>query len=258
MNATLTLWRKYLLKSVLHMEEILGFLLQPVLWVVLFGVGMESLFGSVLPGGGDYITFMVPGIVTLTVVSGAIGGGSTWLTERIQGIVKEYMVAPISRTSILLGNALSIVTRVLIQSLIIILVGILLGARLSGNPLDWLSGLVLVGGFGLGFTGIALAMASMTDSPGGYHSIIFILNLPLLFLSNALYPLETLPTWMRVGALANPTTYVIAGLRETLLQAAPLTGQPDEIPLWLSFVVVLAFAAAGMALAVRAFQRTIK
>jgi ABC-2 type transport system permease protein len=259
MNATILLWQKQMKKALVHPEEIVGMLIQPILWVILFGVGMRSLMGTTMPGSGnDYMTFVVPGIVALTAVSAAIAGGSTWLNERLIGIVKEYLAAPIPRLSILMGNATSIVTKVLIQSIVILIVGLLMGAKLSDNPLGWLGGLLLIAGFGIGFSGFALAVASSTDSSEGYHMMIFLLQLPLLFLSNSLYPLETLPTWMRIGAYANPTTYVVTGLRQITLGPAPTMGSVANIPLWLCFVVSAGFAAFGMNMAFRAFKKAIK
>jgi ABC-2 type transport system permease protein len=259
MGATITLWQKYMQKSLIHPEEIVGLLIQPVLWVALFGIGMKSLMGSVMPGAGDdYMTFMVPGIVALTALGGAIGGGSGWLSERLRGILKEYLVAPIPRLSILMGNASSITTKALIQAIIILIVGVLLGAKLSSNPLGWLGGLILIAGYALGFAGIALAFASKTDSSEAYHMMIFMLNLPLLFLSNALYPLQTLPTWMQIGAYLNPTTYVVSGLRQTMMAVSPDASGVETIPLWLCFLVVAVFTTLGMGLALNAFKSAIK
>ncbi len=259
MNATILLWQKQMKKALVHPEEIVGMLIQPILWVILFGVGMRSLMGTSTPGSGnDYMTFVVPGIVALTAVGAAIAGGSTWLTERLIGIVKEYLVAPIPRLSILMGNASSIVTKVLIQSFVILIVGLLMGAKLSDNPLDWVSGFLLIAGYGVGFSGFALAVASSTDSSEGYHMMIFLLQLPLLFLSNSLYPLETLPSWMRIGAYANPTTYVVTGLRQTTLGPTPTMGVVANIPLWLCFVVAAGFAVFGMSMALKAFKKAIR
>ena len=194
MNATFLLWQKQMKKALVHPEEIVGMLIQPILWVILFGVGMRSLMGTTTPGSGnDYMTFVVPGIVALTAVSAAIAGGSTWLNERLIGIIKEYLAAPIPRLSILMGNATSIVTKVLIQSIVILIVGLLMGAKLSDHPLGLICGLLLIAGYGIGFSGFALAVASSTDSSEGYHMMIFLLQLPLLFLSNSLYPMQTLP-----------------------------------------------------------------
>jgi len=259
MSASLVLWQKQMKKSLVHSEEIVGTLIQPILWVVLFGVGMRSLMEAVGPGEGDgYMTFVLPGIVALTVVGGAIGGGSAWLNERLMGIVKEYLVAPIPRLSILMGNALSITTKVLIQSIIIMLVGILMGADLSANPLGWLGGFLLIAGYGIGFSGIAIAVASKTDSSEGYHMMIFMLQLPLLFWSNSLYPLATLPTWMRVGAMLNPTTYVVTGLRTITMAPSADVAAVDTIAIWICFAVIAVFAVSGMGLALRAFKSAIK
>ena len=258
MNATILLWQKQMKKTWVHPEEIVGMLIQPILWVVLFGVGMRSMLGASASGDGDgYMTFMLPGIVALTAVSAAIAGGSTWLNERVMGIVKEYLAAPISRLSILSGNAVSIVTKVLIQSIIILVVGLLMGAELSSNPLGWLTGLMLIISYGIGFSGIALAAASSIDSSAGYHMMIFLLQLPLLFLSNSLYPLATLPVWMRIGAFANPTTYVVTGLRQTTLGPAATIGTDAHIPLWLCIAVAAGFAVLGMSIALSAFRKAI-
>ncbi len=259
MSAALTLWNKHMRKSMTNPEEAIGILIQPVLWVVLFGIGMGSLLGTTEPGAEDaYITFMLPGIITLTALGGAIGGGTEWLNERLRGIVKEYLAAPIPRLSILFGNAFSSMTKSLLQALVIMIVGVIIGAKLSNNPLGWLGGLLLVAGYGLGFSGIAIAVASKTESPGGYHMLIFMLNLPLLFLSNALYPLQTMPTWMELAARINPTTYVVTGMRIMTFGTSDALRTADTIPLWLCFLVVAIFLSFGMGLGYRAFTSSLK
>ena len=259
MSAAITLWGKHMTKLRVHPEEAVGLLIQPVLWVVLFGLGMKGLLGPAIAGGGDiYITFMAPGIVALTALGGAIGGGLVWLNERVQGIAKEYLVAPIPRLSILMGNALSIVTKTLFQAIVILVVGVLMGAQGSLDPLGWLGGLVLVTFYGLGFAGIALAFASRTNDPGSYHMVIFLINLPLLFMSNALYPLTSLPTWMQVFARINPTSYVVDGMRQTFFDSGVTLAGAEFLPLWLCFVVIVAFAAFGMSVAYVAFKRSIR
>jgi len=241
MGAALTLWRKHMVKLMAKKEESIGVLFQPILWVVLFGTGMKSVMSTEVAGGGDsYMTFMVPGIIALAAMTGAIEGGLTLLFERVQGIIKEYLVAPIPRISILAGNAMSTINKSLFQSLVILVIGVLMGAKFVGlDPLGWLGGLVLITGFGLGFAGIGLAVASRTSSPGGYHMLIFMLTLPLLFLSNALYPLGSLPTWMQIGAKINPVSYVVDGLRQTILDSNALITGSELLPLWLCFVVLV-------------------
>jgi len=247
-----------MIKLNVHKEEAFGLLFQPILWVVLFGTGMKSVMGAAMPGGDDlYMSFMVPGIVALTAMTGAIGGGLVLLEERLKGIIKEYLASPIPRVSILLANALSTVTKSLFQSVLIIIVGILMGAQLILNPLGWLGGLVLVALFGLGFAGIGLAVASRTSSSGGYHMLIFMLTLPLLFVSNSLYPMASLPTWMRIVAQVNPMSYTVDGLRQMMFEnSAALAG--DLLPLWLCFVVVTVFALFGVLLAYFSFKKSIR
>ena len=258
MSATLILWGKHMRKLVVHKEELFGLLLQPVLWVVLFGTGMKSMVASSEPGGGDaYIDFMVPGIIALSALTGAIAGGSVLLDERLRGIIKEYLVAPVARLSILAGNAASTATKSLIQATVILLVGVAMGAQIGLDPLAWLGAVVLVAGYGLGFAGIGLAAASKAGSTAGYHMIIFMFNLPLLFMSNALYPLSALPTWMRIAAQVNPTTYVITGLRRLLMEGVTLGGV-EPFPIWLCFVAVIGFAVFGLLVALAAFRSSIK
>ena len=247
-GVALSIWHKHMRKFLGNGEELFGLMVQPVLWVVLFGVGMKGLIGATAVTGDDsYIGYILPGIVALSAMGGAIGGGMAWLDERLRGIVKEYLVAPIPRISILLGNVASTVSKALVQALIISVVGVLMGAELSANPLGWLAGILLLVGYALGFTGLALAVASQTDNLMAYHAMIMLLNLPVLFLSNALYPIASLPVWMRIGALGNPTSYLVAGLRRTILSGA------SPFPLWLCFAATSVFAALGLAAAAGAF-----
>jgi ABC-2 type transport system permease protein len=88
--------------------------------------------------------------------------------------------------------------------------------------------------------------------------MIFLLQLPLLFLSNSLYPLDTLPSWMRIGTYINPTTYVVSGLRQITLGPTSSIEAVVNIPLWLCFLVAAGFAAFGMNMALGAFRKSIK
>ena len=246
-DSTATIWRKHMRKFLTNGEELFGTMIQPILWVVLFGVGMaRTVVSAQTSGTGSYVGFMLPGIVALSAMGGAIGGGMTWLDERVRGILKEYLVAPIPRVSILLGTIGSTVSKAMIQAIVIFAVGALIGAESGGSVLGWITAIILAIGYSIGFSGLALAVASQTDDLMAYHAMIMLLNLPVLFLSNALYPLRSLPSWMRIGAMANPTSYLVDGIRQGVLR-----GQEGEFPLWLCLVVVGGFAIAGLLLATR-------
>ncbi|RRR75511.1 MAG: ABC transporter [Candidatus Viridilinea halotolerans] len=250
MHATYVIWHKHMIKFLRNREELIGLALQSVLWVVLFGVGMRGLVSEV--EGSDYMSFILPGIIALSALAGAVGGGMVLLDERLRGILKEYLAAPIPRLSILLGSATSTATKALAQAAIMLIVGVLMGARLSLNPLGWLGALLLLALFAVGFSGLALGVAAISRSIAGYHGMIFLFNLPLLFASNALYPLAVLPTWMQFIVLLNPTTYLIDAVRVLAFGASP------TLPMLLCVAVVALFAAVGTWFALSLFQRTVR
>ncbi|MGQ9480115.1 MAG: ABC transporter permease [Chloroflexus sp.] len=250
MYATFVIWTRHMRKFVQQTEELFGLALQSVLWVVLFGVGMRGMIGAV--GGNDYMSFILPGIIALSALGGAVGGGMVLLDERLRGIVKEYLAAPIPRLSILLGSAASTATKALFQAVLMLVVGLLMGARLSVNPIGWLGALALLGVFAMGFSGLALGVAAISRSIAGYHGMIFLFNLPLLFASTALYPLDVLPGWMRVVVLINPATYFIDAVR------ALAFGTAATLPLWLSALILVGFAAVSMMFALTLFQRSLR
>jgi ABC-2 type transport system permease protein len=250
MHATYVIWSKHMYKFFQRTEELVGLLLQSVLWVLLFGVGMRSLVGDVQ--GSDYMSYILPGIIVLAALGGAVGGGLILVDERLRGIMKEYLVSPIPRISILLGNAASTATKALLQAVIMLLVGMLMGARLAINPLGWLGALLLIVLFVIGFSGLALAMAAQSRSIMGYHGMIFLFNLPILFASNALYPLSVLPDWMQLLVLFNPATYLIDALRVLAFGTAP------TLPLLASVLVLLVLAVLGIWLALLSFQHAIR
>lgn len=250
MHATYVIWSKHMIKFMRSTEEAVGLTLQSVLWVVLFGVGMRGIVPNI--AGGDYFSFILPGIIALSALAGSVGGGIMLLDERLRGITKEYLVSPIPRLSILLGNAASTATKALLQALLMLIVGVVMGAQLGSNPLGLLGALGLLALFTIGFSGLALSVAAISRSIMGYHGMIFLFNLPLLFASNALYPLEVMPGWMRTLVLCNPTTYLIDAVR-----VLAFDGQPT-LPLLGSVAVVTLFAMVGIWLALTAFQRSIR
>lgn len=250
MSATFVIWNKHIMKFLRSPEELISIALQSVLWVVLFGVGMGELVQQV--DGSDYMSFILPGIIALGSLGGAVSGGMILLDERLRGIMKEYLVSPIPRLSILLGNAASTATKALFQSTLMLIIGILMGAQLVGNPLGWVTALLLVGLFALGFSGLALAMAAQSRSIAGYHGLIFLFNLPMLFASNALYPLDVLPSWMRMVVLCNPTTYLIDVVR------ALAFGIPATLSPVVSLGVLVLFGVVGVGLALLSFQASLR
>lgn len=250
-RGTWVIFLKHMHKFFRNGTELGGTLAAPLLLAVFFGAGMNQIVDTAAIGGAAYLTFITPGILAFTALSGAINAGMTSLEEKIRGYVKEYLVAPIPHTSILLASALSGVVKTVIQSFLILVIAMLFGAGLdttsAGLALATLS-LVL---FVTAFVGFANGMALRSKSIGGYHTLLFLLNLPLLFLSSALYPLDAMPAWMRAVAYLNPTTYAVEGMRQGLYSSGSL-------PAWLIVAVLTIYAVALNWFGVRSFRRAIE
>jgi ABC-2 type transport system permease protein len=248
-----TLWRKHMKKFSRSVMEIGGTLFTPVLWMLLFGLSM----GGMVKGMSDftipvnYIAYITPGLMLLTCLTAAILGGTTLLLERTSGIIKEYLIAPVPRLAVLLGTMSSSLTKAMLQAVVIILLGLALGSGLVLNPLNFIGGLLILLVFTLGFVGIAAAAASKARGMESYHTLIGVLNLPVLFLSNALYPLDRMPAVLAALAYLNPTTYAVDAARN-LFYGAPL-----EIGLWLDIPILLVFMALGLWWGFRAFQKSV-
>jgi len=251
------LWRgswviftKHLHKFLRDGQEVGGTLAAPLLLAATFGLGMDRLVNPGLIGGLNYLSFITPGIIAFTALSGAINAGMTILEEKIKGILKEYIVAPIPRLSILLAATGSGLVKTLAQALLILFVAVLFGAQVQTSAGSAMAALAILGTFGVASVGFANGMALRSKSIGGYHTILFLMNLPLLFLSSALYPLETMPAWMRVVALLNPTTYAVEGIRGALFGSATLN-------LWLCLAILAGFAVVCTWFGLRSFRRLV-
>jgi ABC-2 type transport system permease protein len=237
-------------KFVRNGTELGGTLAAPLLLALTFGAGMQKLVAPEAIGGGDYLSFITPGILAFTALSGAVNAGMTILEEKIRGYLKQYLVAPVPRPSILLASTLSGLVKTLAQSLLILLLALLFGARLQTGAAGWLGALLVLALFMLAIVGFANGVALASKSIGGYHVMLFLLNLPLLFLSSAFYPLAAMPLWMRVVSYLNPTTYAVDGLRLCLFGGG-------ELPLALSLTVLALFAVALQWYGVRSFRKVV-
>ncbi len=249
-----TLWLKHMYKFLHSRMEIVGTLFMPMLWMLIFGLCMDTVIRNLkdLNITIGYEAYITPGVMLLTGLTAAILGGTTLLMERLNGVIKEYLVAPVPRISILLGTMASGLTKALGQSLIVLVLGLVLDAALIFNPVAVLIGLVMLMLYSLGFVGIATAIASRSRSMEGYHSLIILLNLPVLFLSNALYPLEKLPGLLKVITFMNPTTYAVDAIRHLFY------GTRLEIGLAIDATVLVLFAAFGIGLGYRVFKQSIE
>jgi ABC-2 type transport system permease protein len=196
---------------------------QPLLWLVVFGVGIGASLRGTLPGL-NYQQLIFPGIIGQTLLFTSMFMGISVIWDKEFGFMKEILVAPISRFSIFLGKMFGDSTDALIQGTIVIFLGLALGMQI--DPISFLTCLPVMLLITFGLVSIGLTIASFMGSLESFGAIQSFINLPLFFLSGALFPIQNLPDWMQTASKVNPLTYGVDALRNILLSG---TWQPYQV-----------------------------
>lgn len=239
MEVLYTLWLRQVRRYIRSGSRILGTLGQPILFLLALGYGIGAIYKQA--GQGDYLQFLVPGIITQTVLLSGIFWGVIVLMDKRFGFLSELLVTPVSRTKILIGSALGGATISVMQGILIFLVSMLLGFQ----PYDWL--LVLPALFILCVMCLALAcfgagIASMVDDFQGFQGINNLIVMPLFFLSTALYPLTNVPVILKTISTYNPVSYMVDALRYLLSNTTEFGFKTDLVVIAITTVVAVVFA----------------
>lgn len=190
-------------------------LLNPVILLIFMGGAFQGLARD--STGGDYRTYLIPGILALTVFGNSMAGGIPLLFDKENGFLLRLMSAPISRASILVGHFLAVSINTMIQCLIILALGFIFGVSIATGLGGFLALLMISLLLGFGVTVLSLILAFVLENHGDFFAILGITVLPVSFLSSAFVPLDSLPAWMRFLARVNPMTYAIDGMRSLIL-----------------------------------------
>ena len=215
LTAVYVLWLREMKRYFRAKSRILGSLAIPFFFLAFLGLGFNRM---AVPGAGsvNYIRFLVPGIVGMSLLFQSIFAGLSVLWDREFGFLKEIMVAPVSRVSIVLGRIAGGMTTALVQGLLVLALSFLVGFRIKSVPALLLALLFMVL-VSTSFIGLGLVFASKIKDMQGYSIIMNFVVFPLFFLSGALYPLDNLPAWLRIFSYLDPLTYGVDGLRGTLI-----------------------------------------
>lgn len=245
--AVYVLWLRAMKRFVRSPSQIIGSVAMPVLFLLFLGAGFSSVKFPGIPAGINYITFLVPGIIGMSMLFAASFSGISLLWDRQFGFLKEVMVAPVSRTSILFGRVLGGLTTAIIQSTILIVISLFIGFRI---PSVLALGLTLVFMFliGLIFISVGLIIASFMKDMQGFGLILNLLIFPLFFLSGAIYPITILPKSVRYITMVNPLTYGVDGIRGALIGIS-------AFPIYLDFIILGIVACIMLALGTYAFSK---
>ncbi len=232
------LWLRQLKRYLRSKSRMFGSLAQPLLFLVALGFGFGPVFAKA--GGGNYIQFLAPGIIAMSVLFTAVFSGIEILWDRQFGFLKETLVAPVSRISIMFGRTLGGATVACIQGIIVLLITLVIGFR--PDILMILPALFFMFGIALVFTALGTAIASVMEDMQGFGLVVNIVIMPAFFLSGALFPLDSAPTAIKYIAYINPLTYGVDGLRIAL---ADMTGFGMTLDALVLTAVTVLFVTIG-------------
>lgn len=239
MKAIYILWLRQLKRHFRSRSRVLGSLGQPFLFLVALGYGFGPIFQRA--GQGNYLEFLAPGVMGMTIIFSSIFSGMEVVWDRQFGFLKETLVAPVSRISIMLGRTLGGATVATFQGIVVFVIAIIAGFRpenIITTPAVFLIMMLIA----LLFTALGTTIASLIEDMQGFQLIVNFLVMPLFFLSGALFPLESAPPVLAQIAKIDPLSYGIDALRVLLINSSHF-GLMLDIPVLLG--VTLLFLLTG-------------
>ncbi|HQU08042.1 MAG: multidrug ABC transporter permease [Parcubacteria group bacterium 21-54-25] len=214
MNGISVMWLREVKRFFRSKSRIVGSLGQPLLFLVALGYGLGPVFQQA--GQGNYLEFIAPGIIGMSIIFTSIFNGMQVIWDRQFGFLKETMVAPVSRLSIMFGRTLGGATVAALQGALVLVLTMLVGFR----PISWtgiIPALVVMLLIALLFSALGMVVASLLRDMQGFQLIMNFLVMPLFFLSGALFPLNNVPPALLLVARFDPLSYGVDALRLFLL-----------------------------------------
>jgi ABC-2 type transport system permease protein len=186
----------------------------PLLFLIIFGAGFNRIIGALAPGV-DFIQFMYPGIIAMTVLMNSLMSGLSIVWDREFGFLREVLVAPLSRTGIVLGKVAGNSVIAIGQGLIMLALAPIIGVNIDFILVLKLIPLLLV--ISISLSGLGILMASRMRSQQGFQVLMQIIIMPLIFLSGVFFPVNNVPVWLEVVSKFNPLTYGVDAIRQVFL-----------------------------------------
>jgi ABC-2 type transport system permease protein len=264
LRATWVVTRRELLRLKQDKARMVTMLLQPVLFIFVMGTGLGSIVDT--GGGTDFRTFLYPGVLATSVLFTAAFAGISLVWDREFGFLREMMVAPISRASIIWGKCLGGAIVATLQSLVLLALLGTVGIPYSPVLIAELIGCLFLGALLLTALGVLLSTRIKTIQAAMPVSQLLIM--PMMFLSGSLFPITNLPEWLAVLTRLNPLTYVVQPMRHFTLDQLSLTAAEQErlvpvltwfgwhVPVGVQLLAVAGITLGLVALAARIFKTT--
>jgi ABC-2 type transport system permease protein len=236
MKAIYILCLRQLKRYIRSPARIIGSLGQPILFLVALGFGFRTMFARA--GGGNYLNFLAPGIISMAILFNAVFSGIEIIWDRQFGFLKETLVAPVSRLEIVFGRTLGGAIVAMAQGAIVFVICLIFGFRLQ-NMLLLPVAIVFMFLIALLFTSIGTAVGSVLQDMQGFPLIMNFLVMPLFFFSGALFPATGLPKTLQFALRLNPLTYGVDGLRGSLSNSFALGMTTDFVVLSILTAILL-------------------
>jgi ABC-2 type transport system permease protein len=212
---------------------------QPLLYLLVLGFGLGPVFQKA--GNGSYLQFVAPGVIGMSVLFTSVFSGIGLLWDRQFGFLKETLVAPVPRVTVMIGKTLGGATVATLQGLLVLVICLIAGFR----PVNWLTlplALVFMIMTAIVFAGLGVAIGSQLQDIQGMQLIMNFIVLPIYFLSGALFPLNDLPTVLNFLTRIDPLTYGVDGLRSILIGTSQFA---PELSFSVLAVAAVIFVALG-------------
>jgi ABC-2 type transport system permease protein len=264
-RAVKTIWHRELIRFVGDRMQIMMALIQPLLFLFVLGSGLESL-SAASTDGVDLKTFILPGVLCMAVLFTAMFRAASLVWDRELGFLREMMVAPVSRASIIVGKCLGGATLAVSQGVILLALAGLVGVPY--DPVLILGVLAMMLLLAYTVTAFGVLVAVCIKQAQTFTSVMQMFLMPMFFLSGALYPVSGLPTWLAVLNRLDPLTYAVDPVRHLVFDhidisaSARRTLDPGvtwwgwQLPPVFEVGIVLVLGVAMMGLAIRRFSRT--
>jgi ABC-2 type transport system permease protein len=205
------IWLRSMKRYMRSKSRIIGSLAMPVFFLLFLGFGLNSVVS--IPGmGQDYIGFLIPGMIAMSVLFTSVFAGIQIIWDKQFGFLKETLVAPVSRLEIMLGQTFGGATTAFIQGIFIMGISLFLGINIQ-NAAGFLLAFLFMLLIGISFTAFGIAIASKMDDMHGFQLIMNFVVFPIFGLSGALFPIDSLPEFIKPLTLADPLTYGVEGIR---------------------------------------------
>lgn len=237
-------WERDIIRFLRMRTRLYGGVVRSLVWLFALGFGLRRSFVPV--EGVDYLQFILPGIMAMSIIFSAVQSAISIVWDREFGFLKEILVAPVPRATVVLGKALGGATTATAQGAVLLLLAPLAGVPLT--PLSFVLALLAMFLTALCMSSLGIVIAARLTDFESFSSLQNFITMPMFLLSGAIFPLADLPRWFHVVLLANPLTYGVDLIRGTLLGVF-------SHPAYLDTLVLAGITAAFLAWSIRLFER---